>query len=673
MNRFSTLFAYCLPVLCVLFFMLNLAGCTPDPEQTLGIRLQGPVWRIESIEFEASPVPNHDSLIGINYKDSDRLLEVNVSKNGFSRSLSVQNYYEEWRFFAETNPALFRQSIDAFRRDSLCYTLSGGPGEISDYVRQLPGSTDFMTVAIHFPLQTIPENSDFDRAIALRAKLTWLGPDDTPDGFVLASIPNDQEDPDSRFQFTIRAKAIEQTSCENPVNCSSFGISCENGTLLGLDFLCYCACDSGWTGEACEIEICPEPPACVNGIVNLDSCACDCQPGWGGERCDQQITTGNCENSTVSCINGTLVPAEVGPDCECACYPGFAGPACDQPTMREVKTYAGSGVAGNLNGMATQAQFDEPMAIVTDGAGTFYVADAANNQIRQISPDGTVATIAGTGVAGYLDGPAGLALFHAPSGLALDPEGNLYIADRNNHSIRKLDVDGNVTTLTGSSVGHQNGSLASAQFDAPFALYWDLGKQLGNRILLVSEIGSNVIRKIDLDQGAVSTFSGSALGGGSYVNGAALFAQYDQPVALAMDMVGNVYVADMQNHAIRRITHQNGVADQVSTYAGIQPNGNVLGMAANDPYHLPAGIQWEYPNRLYVSDGGNNRIRLLIDNGFGIGIDNTLAGDLANQPGLINGVGIAVRFNQPFGMCQDDQYHLFVAERANHVIREVLP
>ncbi|MFZ9047033.1 MAG: hypothetical protein ACO2ZZ_14360, partial [Cyclobacteriaceae bacterium] len=133
-----------------------------------------------------------------------------------------------------------------------------------------------------------------------------------------------------------------------------------------------------------------------------------------------------------------------------------------------VSTVAGSGSSGSLDGNGTEASFNFPVGIVLDAEGSIYVADAFNHLIRKINSDNNVTTLAGTGIAGFVDGNGSSASFNTPTGLVLDPLGNLFVIDQNNHSIRKIISNGDVSTIVGSgSAGDADGDGITAEFNQP--------------------------------------------------------------------------------------------------------------------------------------------------------------------------------------------------------------
>ncbi|MFT3791024.1 MAG: NHL repeat-containing protein [Rudaea sp.] len=214
---------------------------------------------------------------------------------------------------------------------------------------------------------------------------------------------------------------------------------------------------------------------------------------------------------------------------------------------------SGDGIDGLRDGPAAQARWSDPWGIAVDARGNVYVADAGNaNRIRRIAADGSVSTLAGGGE-GFKDGSGAAAEFNTPSGLALDAAGNLYVADTGNHAIRKITPQGAVTTLAGTgTAGYRDGPAAQAQFDAPIGVAVDRSGKV-----YVADTYNDRIRAIGTD-GVVSTLAGGDAP--DYGDGTGAEASFDTPCALTVDDGGTVWVADTGNGAIRRIAPDGKVS-----------------------------------------------------------------------------------------------------------------
>lgn len=631
-------------------------------------------WKVQSVYLEVEG----DTTYTFQYGGSIGLLSVVAYHQGnLVLSDSVYDLYEEWTFdesLARSGREELRQPILPYFSDSTCRPLAF---EQNDYLSAgwlpLDGTNpgQFMSFSLFLPVQYVPDNVPWsaDPFLFLRGETTWYG--DTM--LDLNHIVNDPAAPNSPYTFNIRLVQLTETGCPDPDYCEPWLADCANGSYDWRR--CGCICEPGWRGAACDELICSNPPPCVNGtaVPQGQNCRCECEEGWAGVWCNEPVVTSlDCDTSTVPCVNGTRVASEDSLSCECQCYPGWQGSDCSLTQVKAVTTLAGNGTAGLTNGVGSNATFHEPRGMVTDAAGNIYLADAANHVIRRITPGGVVTTFAGTGTAGYLDGPGDVAMFHNPSDITRDLEGNFYVADHFNHVIRKITPTGVVSTLAGNgSPGTTNADLATSAFSNPFAIVWDKFELLGPEVLLVADRGTNIIRKVDLSVGAVSDFAGTFNPFGANVNGPAATARFGEITGMAFSSEGALFLADRGNDAVRRISISNGQADQVGTFAGRLPNGNVIGMAANDPLRRPSDVVWQFPDLVYVTDSDNHRIRLMVENVFGFGNTQEVAGSLQNQAGFVDDTGSNARFDLPFGLCIDFNNVIYVSETGNNSIRKL--
>ncbi len=269
-----------------------------------------------------------------------------------------------------------------------------------------------------------------------------------------------------------------------------------------------------------------------------------------------------------------------------------------------VSTLAGS-TAGYADGTGAAAQFNPPVGVACDGSGNLFVSDYGNRRIRKIVvATGAVSTLAGSGTAGNADGIGTAAQFNTPNGLAYDGNGNLFVADPGNNLIRQIVVaTGVVTTLAGGAFGYADGTGTNAQFRNPTGVAYD-----GSGTLYVAEQGSNAIRRLVVATGVVSTLAGTGSFMGGYADGTGAAAQFNQPAGVACDASGNVFVADVSNSRIRKIVVATGV---VSTLAGsAQGFANGTGTAAS--FNFPTGLAYDGRGNLLVADRGNARIRKVV-------------------------------------------------------------
>ncbi len=211
----------------------------------------------------------------------------------------------------------------------------------------------------------------------------------------------------------------------------------------------------------------------------------------------------------------------------------------------EVSTLAGSGERGLAEGPAATARFNDPGGVAVDTQGTVYVADTGNHRIRVIRSDGQVATLAGSSNAGSLDGTGSLAQFNRPHGLAIDPHGNLLVADSGNNRIRKVTPQGTVTTVAGQNLaGKTDGIGPAAKFFEPWGIAID---RQGNAF--VTDSGGHGVRVVS-SGGEVSTLAGAGAG---FSDGIGIQARFDTPRGIALASNGDVYVADTNNSRLRKV------------------------------------------------------------------------------------------------------------------------
>ncbi|MBV8388327.1 MAG: hypothetical protein JO080_00850 [Mucilaginibacter sp.] len=318
-----------------------------------------------------------------------------------------------------------------------------------------------------------------------------------------------------------------------------------------------------------------------------------------------------------------------------------------------VTTFAGSATGGYSDGMGTAALFSNPTGIATDANGNIYVSDSFNNRIRKIAPDGTVTTVAGNGTAGYYDTDAANAEFYGPQGLAVDAQGNIFVADFGNNAIREITTAGVVKTVAGNgTAGYVNGAaLTAAEFKGPAAVALDKN---GN--IFVADRDNNMIRKIT-SAGVVSTVAGTKTPG--YVNGTVntttgTYASFRAPSGLVVDAQGNIFVADGGNSAIRQITS----AGVVTTIAGGPGQTTLLG--------TPVALTMDAQSNFFITDETGRVVELTAAK-----VLYDLAG-AANVAGFADGSGTSAQFNAPQGICVNPSGNIFVADFNNNRIRKVV-
>ncbi len=278
-----------------------------------------------------------------------------------------------------------------------------------------------------------------------------------------------------------------------------------------------------------------------------------------------------------------------------------------------VSTLAGAAEQiGAQDGAGEAARFARPYGVVVTDRGVVYVADTRNHLIRQVTPLGDTSVWAGVrGTSGSADGQRTTATFADPRGLALDAQGNLYVADSTNHTVRKLTPAGRVTTVAGvaGARGNIDGPAAQARFDTPAAIAVD-----ATGALYLTE-SSHVIRKIS-PEGYVTTLAG-AFGLRGFEDGVGADARFSYPEGIAVDPDGVVYVADRGNHAIRAISRDG----TVTTLAG-SVEGFADGEGRQARFSSPTGLALSRAGELFVSDTGNHTLRKVTP----LGATTTVAG-----------------------------------------------
>jgi sugar lactone lactonase YvrE len=393
-----------------------------------------------------------------------------------------------------------------------------------------------------------------------------------------------------------------------------------------------------------------------------------------------------------------------------------------------VTTLAGGGAAGSNDGQGSEARFDRPWAIAVDAQGNVYVGEEFAPRIRKISPAGAVTTIAGGAEPGMVDGPAAVARFGRIAALAADASGNLYISDGGNYKLRKLGIDGNVTTLPVLAFALVT---AIAVDDAGVLYVRGIGVQKilpSGEITRISELGSavygiavakdgrvyytdwgtNTIYQIAA-AGGVTPFAGAAPGLQAQVDGAGTVARFENITAMAASPAGELHIID--GGSIRKVTRAGAVTTRVSglgnlnlaglaadeadatyyalwTYCGLRPNPGCANHSTLEKLTpagqripiLPAGSSDGTPlppyeiSGLTRDSGGNLYLANLFD---ALVLKQAAAGDVTTiaggPPGYADGIGTAARFSRPTGLALDVAGNLYVADTGNNSIRKIAP
>jgi sugar lactone lactonase YvrE len=273
-------------------------------------------------------------------------------------------------------------------------------------------------------------------------------------------------------------------------------------------------------------------------------------------------------------------------------------------------TLAGSPLdAGWADGPGSTALFSTPFGVAVGSNGVVTVADPGNNRIRQVQADGTTSTLAGSGDAGWFDAVGAAAAFSNPVGVALDHDGNVYVADVVNYRIRKVQPDGTTTTLAGSGdagwVDGTGGPTGTAAFVSPY------GIAVGPRGVeaYVGDFFGNRIRRVALDGGDTSTLAGNGDAGSNDGTGGPWgTASFGFPIGVAVDRRGAVYVCDVGTNRIRKVA----LDGTTSTLAGGMDAGWLDGPAGTALFSTPVGVAVDIQGVVYVSDYSTNHIRKII-------------------------------------------------------------
>ncbi|MER6382579.1 RICIN domain-containing protein [Streptomyces sp. NPDC001250] len=273
-----------------------------------------------------------------------------------------------------------------------------------------------------------------------------------------------------------------------------------------------------------------------------------------------------------------------------------------------ISTVAGTGAAGfkGDNEPAVSAQLNRPYGIAVDSTGTVYFSDFNNHRVRKLTTDGKISTVAGTGVAGFSgdNGPAVSAQLNYPREVAVDSAGAVYIVDANNHRVRKITADGRISTVAGTGAAGfsgDGGPATAARLNLPLGVAVD-----STGVLYVVEYSNHRVRKITTD-GKISTVAGTGSAGFRGDGGPAVSAQLNGPHEVAVDGAGDLYISDLGNHRVRKITADGRISTVVGT--GAAGFGGDGGPAASAQLNYPYGLAVDCVDTLYIADHANNRVR----------------------------------------------------------------
>ena len=334
---------------------------------------------------------------------------------------------------------------------------------------------------------------------------------------------------------------------------------------------------------------------------------------------------------------------------------------------QNISTVAGNGTAGGGGdgGLATAAPLMYPEGVFKDNAGNLYIGEAGSYRIRKVAIDGTISTVAGNGTPGFSGdgGPATAAQLSTAISFAVDSAGNLFFADLNNHRVRKVATDGTISTVAGTGLAGfsgDGGPATAAQLNSPRALAMD---NAGN-LLIVDRDGRRV-RKLATD-GTISTVAGTGFSGFSGDSGPATAAQLSGPRGVAVDIAGNLYIADANNHRIRKVSADGTISTVAGT--GVSGFSGDDGSATAAQLDFPYSVAVDSAGNLFISDFSNNRIRKITQ---ATGVISTVAGSGTCGFSGDGGLATAAQLCDPFNVVVDPTGTLYIADARNGRIRRV--
>jgi sugar lactone lactonase YvrE len=330
-----------------------------------------------------------------------------------------------------------------------------------------------------------------------------------------------------------------------------------------------------------------------------------------------------------------------------------------------IRTFAGNGITGytDSGGVITAAEFNHPWGMAMAG-GNLYIADHINSAIRKIGASGIISTYAGNTIYGFSGdgGPATDAMMRRPAGIAADAAGNVFFTDMSDNRIRKIDTSGIITTIAGNGLrGYSgDGSVATnASLNGPAGIALDA---VGN--IFIADSGNNVIRKIDA-AGTITTFAGTGASGYTGDGGPAAAATLSGPLGIATDPAGNLFIADYLNNVVRKVNTSAVISTVAGTgLAGYSGDGGPATAAA---FSRPSSLTFDQTGALYITDEGNNMLRMINTDGAIF----LLAGNGTAGYSGDGGLGPNAQMYKPMGVVADSNRNVYIADYINSVIRTI--
>jgi len=434
---------------------------------------------------------------------------------------------------------------------------------------------------------------------------------------------------------------------------------------------------------AASKTICDDGKLCTKDACNKVSGKCSFKNISSGEQCDDgnPCTEGEVCDDKGGCKGPAKICNDKNPCTKDACSPysggcqyaqveGFCddGNPCTSTDLCTkgkcrgdvgiVETVAGTGSNGYYDGKSNKARFYRPRGIDADDAGNIFVADYQNHRIRKITPQGDVTRYAGSGSIGFTNGSWSQARFYYPADVAVDGLGNVYVADRQNHRIRKIDQSRNVTTLAGSSYGYGEGSGGNARFRYPEGL-------AHNRkgTLYIADSTNHRIRSVNAN-GDTKLVAGSGLNG--FQDGPATSARFYYPRGVAIDTKDRILVADMSNYRVRRIATNGTVTtlagNGVSGFGNKYIDGKGIGATFGALYQIAASPD----GGALVVDMDAHTVRKISESGN----VSTWAGQRGKQ-GNKDGVAPDSLFYRPWGIGVGMKGNIYIGEYEGGRVRKI--